>query len=565
MQNLITDHLETWTTAKVQKASGGRGRKSGNGESQYGIQKLRELILDLAIRGKLVPQDPNDEPASVLIKKIFEEKSRLIAEGKIQKKKPLPSIEEEEKSFELPDGWVLSRFGEVFELEYGDNLPQGKRTNSGEYPVYGSNGIVGTHDKYCVEKPCIVIGRKGSAGALNLCHQQRCWVTDVAFSTVPPSDMDLEFTFRLFQTLGLDRLGKGIKPGLNRNEAYVLSVAIPPLAEQRRIVAKVDELMALCDQLEQEQADNSETHLLLVKTLLDTLTSTTDHEDFISSWQRIEENFDILFTTPESIDELKQTILQLAVMGKLVPQDPNDEPASVLLEKIAKEKAKLVEAGKIKKQKSLPEISEDEKQFPVPNGWRIVRFTEIVQEVSTGPFGTMIHKQEYIDGGVPLINPSHMINGKIKEDQSISVNKTKAEELSAYKIFEGDILLARRGELGRSALVTKNEHGWLCGTGSFRLRFNREVSRAYILLLFSTHQVRRYLRGASVGATMTNLNHTILSKLPLVLPPAAEQDRIVAKVDKLLAICDSLAEVSRTAHATQVRIADEIVRVGLTS
>lgn len=142
------------------------------------------------------------------------------------------------------------QFGDVYSLEYGDNLPAEKRSNTGEFPVYGSNGIVGSHSECSVKSPCIVVGRKGSAGALNLSLTSGCCVTDVAYYCIPPTGLDITFSFKLFQTLGLDSLGKGVKPGLNRNEAYTLTIPLPPLAEQHRIVTKVDELMALCDQLE---------------------------------------------------------------------------------------------------------------------------------------------------------------------------------------------------------------------------------------------------------------------------------------------------------------------------
>ena len=145
-----------------------------------------------------------------------------------------------------------------------------------------------------------------------------------------------------------------------------LSIPLPPLAEQHRIVAKVDELMALCDRLEAEQSDAAAAHDRLVATLLGTLTQSTDAADLAANWQRLAEHFDTLFTTESSLDALKQTILQLAVMGKLVPQDPNDEPASELLKRIAKERARLEAEGTIKKSKPMPPVGEDEQPFELP-------------------------------------------------------------------------------------------------------------------------------------------------------------------------------------------------------
>ncbi len=206
----------------------------------------------------------------------------------------------------------------------------------------------------------------------------------------------------------------------------------------------------------------------------------------------------------------------------------------------------------------LPEIEKDEKPFELPTGWEYVRFSDISNEIATGPFGSMIHKRDYLEGGVPLINPSHMINSKIVEDTSITVNKDKAEELASYKLFENDIVMARRGEKGRCALVTKREKNWLCGTGSFVLRFNEALSREYILLLFKTQWVRDYLGGNSIGTTMTNLNHGILNKLPLLLPPLNEQQRIVTKVDELMVLCDTLKNRINTIQSTQLHLADAI-------
>ncbi len=232
------------------------------------VAELRKAILQLAVMGKLVPQDPNDQPASELLKEIEAEKQRLVKEGKIKKPKPLPTVMEEEKPYALPQGWEWVRLGNILDFEYGDNLPERKRTNSGEFPVYGSNGIVGTHNKAFVNTQCIVIGRKGSAGALNLCLADGCCVTDVAYYCIPPKEINLTFCFRLLHTLRLDSLGKGIKPGLNRNEAYLLVIAVPPRKEQHRIVAKIDELMALCDSLEQQIDANTNKQAELLSALI---------------------------------------------------------------------------------------------------------------------------------------------------------------------------------------------------------------------------------------------------------------------------------------------------------
>ncbi|HCT2509194.1 TPA: restriction endonuclease subunit S, partial [Aeromonas dhakensis] len=152
---------------------------------------------------------------------------------------------------------------------------------------------------------------------------------------------------------------------------------IPPLAEQKRIVAKVDELMALCDQLELRSESQLVAHQTLVEALLATLTDSSDTEELAQNWARLNTHFDTLFTTEASIDALKQTILQLAVMGKLVQQDPCDEPATALLERIAAEKARLVKEGKIKKPKALPEIGKEDKPFELPAGWEWSMLAEI--------------------------------------------------------------------------------------------------------------------------------------------------------------------------------------------
>lgn len=559
VEKLITDHIDIWSSALQTRSAAGRG---SNGKIDlYGIKKLRELILELAVRGKLVPQDPNDEPASELLKRIAAEKAELVKQGKIKKQKPLPEISEGEKPFELPVGWEWVRFGNIYEMEYGNNLPQEKRTNTGEYNVYGSNGVVGTHNVACVNSPCIVIGRKGSAGALNLSLNIGCWVTDVAYSTIPPIAMNLDFVFMQFHTLGLDSLGKGIKPGLNRNDAYGLAIAIPPQNEQENIVLKVKELISLCDQLEQQSLTSLEAHQQLVETLLATLTDSQNAEVLTENWARISLHFDTLFTTEASIDALKQTILQLAVMGKLVPQDPNDEPAFELLKRIEQEKAELVKQGKIKKQKPLPPVSDEEKSFELPQGWEWCRIIEIAQ-VGTGATPSRDNPDywetpefNWVTSGetsLPFIfNTAEKISGKAVKETNVSIYSP------------GTLIIAMYGQGKTRGQITE-----LCisaGTNqacaAIQLFNTNEYHRCYIKLFFEKSY--KDLRELAAGGAQPNLNLAKVSNTLVPIPPLSEQIKITCKVEELIKVCDTLKSRLQSAQQTRLHLADALTDAAL--
>ncbi|HDI4956196.1 TPA: restriction endonuclease subunit S [Salmonella enterica] len=558
VEKLIVDHIDTWTTALQTRSTAGRG--SSGKIDLYGIKKLRELILELAVRGKLVPQDPNDEPASELLERIAAEKAELVKQGKIKKPKPLPEISEEEKPFELPEGWEWIRFGNIFKVSSGDALTSNQMNTLGEYPVYGGNGINGYHDSYNVAKRTLVIGRVGYyCGSIHI-TPNHAWVTDNAFIThFSESNLDLDYVEILLKATNLkEDESATAQPVISGRKIYPIVLAVPPLEEQRKIAKKTHELLGLCTRLEQHSLSSLNAHQQLVETLLTTLTGSQNADELTENWARISEHFDTLFTTEASIDTLKQTILQLAVMGKLVPQDPNDEPASELLKRIAQEKAQLVKDGKIKKQKPLPPISDEEKPFELPTGWSLAHFGDIAIEIATGPFGSMIHQSDYIIGGVPLINPSHIVNSKIVIDPAISVSTELAESLSSYKMVAENIVMARRGEMGRCAVVTTKENGYLCGTGSFILKFSDEIDKDYIVELFKTVYVRNYLGGNSVGSTMTNLNHSILNKMPIHLPPVRMQSKIVAAITSFSAYCENLKSQIQFAQQTQLHLADAL-------
>lgn len=549
VEKLITDHIDIWSSALQTRSAAGRG---SNGKIDlYGIKKLRELILELAVRGKLVPQDPNDEPASELLKRIAAEKAELVKQGKIKKQKPLPEISEDEKPFELPVGWEWVRFGNIYEMEYGNNLPQEKRTNTGEYNVYGSNGVVGTHNVACVNSPCIVIGRKGSAGALNLSLNIGCWVTDVAYSTIPPIAMNLDFVFMQFHTLGLDSLGKGIKPGLNRNDAYGLAIAIPPQNEQENIVLKVKELISLCDQLEQQSLTSLEAHQQLVETLLATLTDSQNAEVLTENWARISLHFDTLFTTEASIDALKQTILQLAVMGKLVPQDPNDEPASELLKRIEQEKTQLVKEGKIKKQKPLPPVSDEEKPFELPQGWEWCRVGNVINIRAE-----LVKPENYYDFFQVAPDIIEKGTGKVISQRTVKESGIKGPNSRFYK---NQIVYSKiRPSLSKAFIA---EYDGLCSADMYPL--DCFINTGYLLKVILSEVFLIQVRAAENRIKMPKLNVESLSNILIPVPPAGIQSAVFSKISQMDIFCDTLKSRMQSAQQTQLHLADALTDAAL--
>ena len=395
VEQLITEHIDIWTSAILAKSTAGRG--SNKKYELYGIKKLRELILELAVRGKLVPQDPSDEPASVLLERIAAERVSLTKEKKIKKKKILPEVDEDERFFELPVGWEWLRLNDIGDWGAGATP---SRSNSsyygGDIPWFKSGELSEDYISVAEEsvtqlalekvslrsnKPGDVllamygatIGKASILSVAATTNQAVCACTP--FSCI--SNVFLLTLLKAYRPIFIDMGAGGAQPNISREKIIATVIALPPEEEQQRIVAKVDELMLLCDQLEQQTETSIDAHSTMVEVLLATLTDSADANELAQNWARVSEHFATLFTTEQSIEALKQTLLQLAVMGKLVPQDPSDEPAAVLLEKIAAEKAQLIKDKKIRAEKPLPAIKSEEKDFELPRGWELCRFGEI--------------------------------------------------------------------------------------------------------------------------------------------------------------------------------------------
>ena len=496
------------------------------------IPRLRRFILDLAVRGKLVPQDPNDEPASELLQRIQAKKSKR---GTLEL-----HLADNELVYELPVGWCTARFEDVFTLEYGDNLPSEKRSNTGEYPVYGSNGMVGSHFACFVHSPCIIIGRKGSAGALNLSLTNGCWVTDVAYFCVPPSGIDLLFSFRMFHTLGLDTLGKGVKPGLNRNEVYMLPIALPSLAEQRRIVDKVDELMALCGRLEAAQTEREIRRDRLTAASLQCLNQATEAPALREHARFYVNHLPRLATRPKHIRQLRQTILNLAVRGKLVPQDPHDEPASELLQRIGAERI-------------------ESEPFCIPTSWAWV----CVGKNSDARLGKMLDKEK--NKGNPK-RYLRNINVRWFDFDLSNVFEMRFEdsELNEFKLRSGDVLICEGGEPGRAAVWDDREKNIYFQKAIHRVRFTDDISPHFFLITLRESVDSGRLSTYFTGVGIKHLTGKGLNSFAFPLPPLAEQQRIVAKVDELMALCDRLEAQLTTTQIESQRLLEALLHQALT-
>ncbi|MDE2929027.1 MAG: restriction endonuclease subunit S, partial [Acidobacteriota bacterium] len=403
-------------------------------EAPDAVGRLRRFVLDLAVRGKLAEQDPADEPTSEL--------SELIVRNRIN-------------DLGLPGNWCRTTVGDILDFRYGKGLKVSDRADDGPVPVYGSNGIVGYTTTPLTIRRSVIVGRKGSAGALNKCNGPS-WTTDVAYYVESPSFFNLDYLFFSLATLDLSDLRKGVKPGLSRADAYSKLISVPPLAEQQRIVAKVDELMALCDQLEETRTAREDTRDRLTRASLTRLVAPEiDAPTFRSHARFAVDALPALTARADQVKNLRQTILNLAVRGKLVEQDPSDEPASELLKLIAAEKARLLKARKIRKRKPTESLSPPEPAFGLPSGWTVARLSDVVVELQTGPFGSSLHKSDYKMGGTPVVNPASIRNGKIVPVGKMAVGTDTLERLANFKLRAGDIVMGRRGEMGRCAVVAE--------------------------------------------------------------------------------------------------------------
>lgn len=580
VEKLITDHIDIWSSALQTRSAAGRG---SNGKIDlYGIKKLRELILELAVRGKLVPQDPNDEPASELLKRIAAEKAELVKQGKIKKQKPLPEISEGEKPFELPVGWewvrlgFITNYGECDKAEPTDadadtwivELEDIEKSTSrllnrvtfSERPFKSSKNKFNKNDVlYGKLRP--YLDKVLVADDSGVCTTEIIPIK--VYGNILPGYLRLLLKSPRFIAYANESTHGMNLPRLGTDKAIHAVVELTAIAEQVRIVNKVDELMSLCDQLEQQSLLSLDAHQQLVKTLLATLTDSQNAEELAENWARISQHFDTLFNTEASIDTLKQTILQLAVMGKLVPQDPNDEPASELLKRIEQEKAELVKEGKIKKQKPLPPVSDEEKPFELPEGWVWCRLAELVaikggKRVSNG-YKLLTEPTPHV-----YIRVADMKDGTIDLSDLKYIDEEMHQKIKNYIITKDDIYMTIVGAtIGKCGTVPALLDGMNLTENAARLIPSKLISKDYLYLCLRSDLCQEQFidKTMQVGVQKMALNR--LANTLIALPSTNESLRIRDRVKEMNKLCSKLVCGIIESQQTKLHLVDALTDAAL--
>jgi len=539
-RELITEHLDLWTGAVTKKSSSGRG---SNGKVELtGVKKLRELILELAVRGNLIEQDASDEPAHVLLARLRGERLELEKNKKIKKRRKTNESISVDELTNLPSNWCWSQLGEVaFKLTDGSHNPP-KDAGRGLPMLSSQNVNFGKIDfdspsRYLTVEDFVkedartetrpgdilltIVASLGRAAVVPPEAPQFALQRSVAVISTPINSEFLAYQLIAPQCLDYyDTHGKGTaQKGIYLGKLAVMPIAVPPLEEQNRIVQKVDELMALCDRLEQQTSDQLEAHETLVDTLLGTLTQSENATELADNWARLAAHFDTLFATEQSIDKLKQTILQLAVMGRLVEQHITDTTPSALIDNIAHEREELVGSGKIRKPKIPASMDlQTSPPFHVPRNWNWARLGELFAVVTDGDHQAPPKSEE----GVPFLVIGNLNAGHIDFVGCKHVEENYYLKLDwSRKPANGDLLYTVTGSYGIPIKVLTSK-AFCVQRHVAILRATVSTPRDYAKLVLESEYGQSYADEIATGIAQKTVPLTGLRKMPVPLPPEEE-------------------------------------------
>ena len=511
-------------------------------EAPDAITRLRRFILDLAVRGKLVAQDPQDEPIAKRYQK-------------------------ELGGAEIPASWRVLNFGKFCDIEGGNQPPKSQFIDEpregyvrllqirdlGERPVPVYIPIASARS-ICKEGE-ILIGRYGASVGKVFWAQDGAYNVAMAKFIWPDDALMPAFAYLLLKSEYLQgplaKATRSAQAGFNKGDLSPIDFPLPPLTEQHRIVAKVDELMALCDQLEAARQEREARRDRLAAASLARL-NVPDPETFQSDARFTLNALPALTNRPNQIKQLRQTILNLAVRGKLVPQDAIDEPILAPLQRALARRASLVKAKKVRSKK-IDLLEKLHASSELPSNWLLERLGNLVDPENTISYGVLVPGEEVPDG-IPFVRAQDLaLSGHPNRP-----TKTIAPEIErAYartRLHGGEILLCVVGSIGKLGVVPQSWAGANIARAVARILPINEISRDYLLVVLQGDPVQSYFTETTRTLAQPTLNVGLIEQTPIPLPPLAEQHRIVAKVDELMSLCDRLEASLTTSNQTRTRL-----------
>ncbi|PWW32847.1 restriction endonuclease subunit S [Chromohalobacter israelensis] len=538
-RELITDHLDLWTGAVTHKSGSGRNASGKNGKIELtGIKKLRELVLKLGFSGFLTDDTPKAWESVTL--------------GDIGKWGSGGTPTKSRREFyggDIP--WLV--IGDL-----NDGIVRGAESCITEEGLENSSAKL-------VPPGALLIAMYGSIGKLGI-TEITCATNQAIAHCIPEKtkiDLRFLFFFLLEKRESLLDMGQGLaQQNISQRILKRTKLDLPSLDVQHRIVEKIYELMALCDRLEQQVGDQLEAHEVLVDTLLDALTRSTDAAELAENWVRVAEHFDTLFTTEASIDKLKKTILQLAVMGRLVEQNPNAEPANSLLARLSEERQAWLEGKKDKDPecatmlRKLKKLSSPNPPFDLPSGWEAAHLIQLCKILvdchnKTAP---------YTVSGIPIIRTSNIRERKFR------LNDVKYVSKETYKYWSRrcppqpkDIIFTREAPMGEAAIIPEDKR-WCLGQRTMLIRpMLNHINEEYLLLALTEPNLLNRATEKAIGSTVKHLRVGDVEALAIPVPPLNEQHRIVEKVNELMALCDQLKTRLSECGKTRSQLAETVV------
>ncbi|MGV2123457.1 restriction endonuclease subunit S [Agrobacterium vitis] len=538
------------------------------------IARLRRFILDLAVRGKLVPQDFAEEPASELLKRIAAEKARLVKTGTIRKEKMLPPLSSAGGAFELPDKWAWARLGQLAQLVTSGSRDWAKHY-SNEGAIFVRMGNLskdhyrlrldhvqrvkapddGEGTRTRLETGDILISITGDVGMLGLIPEGfgEAYINQHTAMVRPVAELRGRYLAELFRSpfaqQQFNEPQRGIKNSFRLSDVTEFVVPLPPLAEQHRIVAKVDELMALCDELEAARTERETKRDRLAAASLARL-NTPDPETFRDDARFALDALPALTARPDQIKQLRQTILNLAVRGKLVPQDPADEPA------ILPPPKKFAAASGL----DAAVFIEFEGKLALPIRWHIAPLAQLAENIVDCPHTT----PNWTENGVICVRTSQLRSRKLDLSAPRFVSPEEyLERIERLEPKADDILYSREGGiLGVACRVPVGVR--LClGQRLMLIRAGEETRADFLEIVLNSPFITDIAKAQTTGGAAPRVNMSTVRAYPIPLPPLAEQRRIVAKVSDLMALCDQLEASLVSADETRKKLLDALLAEAL--